>query len=255
MKSKVVARWSMVALFAVVSLALGGLTAGPSYAASDAEIYIVQGLPGRQVDVSVDGKSVATGLKTASVAGPFSVKAGSRKVTFSADGKTIFSRMFSVTAKSSWDVVLHLPATTSNGEPVVTVYRNDLTSLPKQKASLVVAHTAALPPVDITVNRKVLFADVANGESLTLTVPVETYEVAIVPTGKKKPVVLGPLNLTVKGGAVNRVYAIGNPDKKTMNIALHVIVTSPTGSSKPNRVETGSGGQAATINDLTKLGR
>lgn len=255
MRSNSRARCTIVALLMIVSTAVGGLIAAPSYAASDAKVFIVQGLPGQEVDVSVDGKSVATGLKTAAVAGPVSVKAGSRKVTFSADGKVILSRMFSVTAKSNWDVVVHLPAKTSNGEPVVTVYRNDLTAVGKNKASLVVAHTAAVPPADIRVDGKVLFTDVANGQSLTLTVPVATYQVAIVPTGKKKPVILGPLSLTVRGGAVNRVYAIGDPEKKTMNIALHIINTGATGSAEPKRVETGTGGQAATINDLTKLTR
>ena len=168
-------------------VAIAGLTVGPSYAADDAKVYFVQGLPGESIDVAVDGKSVAKNVKTAAVAGPFKVKAGARKVTFSDNGKVVVDRMFSVKAKSSWDVVVHLPAS-SGAEPVVTVFRNDLAAVPKDKASLVVAHTAAVPPADIRVNGKVLFANIANGESLKLTVPVATYKVAIVPTGEKKPV-------------------------------------------------------------------
>ena len=89
-----------------------------------------------------------------------------------------------------------------------------------------------------------MFANIANGESLKLTVPVATYKVAIVPTGEKKPVILGPVSLTVQGGAVNRVYAVGDPEKKTMNVAVHVIATGSSGSSKPSEVNTGTGGQA-----------
>jgi hypothetical protein len=73
---------------------------------------------------------------------------------------------------------------------------------------------------------------------------VATYEVAIVPTGETKPVILGPAKLTVQGGAVNRVYAVGDPGNKTMNVAVHVIPTSATGSGKPSDVNTGTGGQA-----------
>jgi hypothetical protein len=238
-----VARWSKVALVSAGVVAIAGLTVGPSYAADDAKVYFVQGLPGDSLDIAVDGKSVADGVKTAPVVGPFKVKAGSRKVTFSDNGKVVLERMFSVKANSSWDVVVHLPAS-SSAKPVVTVFKNDLSTVPEGKASLVVAHTAAVPPADIRVNGKVLFANIANGESLKLTVPVATYKVAIVPAGESKPVILGPVSLTVQGGAVNRVYAVGDPEKKTMNVAVHVIATGSSGSGKPSEVNTGTGGQA-----------
>lgn len=235
--------WARLALLTAAALSLTGLTVGPSFAADDAKIYIVQGLPGRSLDVSVDGKSVATNLKTAAVAGPFSVKGGERKVTFSDEGDVVLERRFTVKAKSSWDVVVHLPAS-SAATPAVTVFRNDLTAVPKGKAELTVAHTAKVPAADIQVDGKVLFENVANGESLNLTVPVATYKVAIVPTGQSKPVILGPLSLTVKGGALNRVYAVGDPEKKTMNVAVHVIATGTSGSDQPTKVNTGTGGQA-----------
>jgi hypothetical protein len=252
MKSRVVARWSKLALGVAAAMALAGISIPASYAADEATIYMVQGLPGKNLDVAVDGKSVAKNIKTAAVAGPFKVKAGSRKVTFSEEGDTVLDRVFAVKANSSWDVVVHLPAS-AGADPMVTVFRNDLVKLPKDKASLVVAHTAVVPPADIRVNGKVLFANIANGESLKLTVPVATYEVAIVPTGEKKPVVLGPVALTVQGGAVNRVYAVGDPEKKTMNVAVHVIPTGSKGSGKPSKVDTGTGGQAVGQDTTFKL--
>jgi hypothetical protein len=241
--SKLVGRWSFVGLFLSGALAFAGLIAGPSYAADSASIYIVQGLPGKTLDVSVDGDSVAKGVKTAEVAGPFEVAAGRRKVTFTSDGDVVLERTFSVAAKSSWDVVVHLPAQTS-GKPLITVFKNDLSAVPKGKASLTVAHAAAVPPADIRVNGKVLFENIANGESLNIIVPVATYKVAIVPTGETEPVILGPVDLTVRGDSLNRVYAVGDPDKKTMNVAVHVIALSTKGSSKPSQVNTGTGGQA-----------
>ena len=53
---------------------IGGVTISPSYAANDTEIYIVQGLPGKNLDVAIDGESVAEDVKTAAVAGPFKVE-------------------------------------------------------------------------------------------------------------------------------------------------------------------------------------
>ncbi len=235
------ARWAKLALVAVGALALVGGTISTSYAADDAKIYIVQGLPGRNLDVSVDGKEVASGVKTAAVAGPFTVKAGTRTVTFSDGGDVVLKESFSVKGKSNWDIVAHLPESSAD-KPAVTVFRNDLAVVPQGKASLVVAHTATVPPADIQVNGDVLFENIGNGEALELTVPVATYEVAIVPTGETEPVVLGPLELTVTGGAVNRVYAIGDPGKKTMNVAVHVIKTGSSGSGEPADVNTGVGG-------------
>jgi hypothetical protein len=236
-------RWSKMALVAGGVLALAGLTIRPSYAANDTEIYIVQGLPGKNLDVEIDGESIAEGVKTAAVAGPFKVKPGSRMVTFSENGTKVLENTFSIKEGSKADVVAHLPAS-SSGDPLVTVYKYDSVKLPKGKAQLVVSHVAAVPPADILVNGQVLFANIANGESLELVVPVATYKVSIVPSKEKEPVFFGPVSLTVKGGAINRVYAVGDPEKKTMNVAVHVITASTTGSGRPSDVNTGTGGQA-----------
>jgi hypothetical protein len=235
------ARWAKIALVLLGAIALVGGSISTSYAADNAKVYVIQGLPGRTLDVAVDGKKVAGGLEAAEIGGPYSLKAGERRITFSDDGEVVLERTFSVKAKSSWDVVVHLPENAED-KPAVTVFPNDVAPVPRGKASLVVAHTATVPPADIRVNGKVLFENIGNGESLKLTVPVATYEVAIVPTGETKPVVLGPLELTVKGGAVNRVYAVGDPGKKTMNVAVHVIPTGSSGSGQPSDVNTGVGG-------------
>ncbi len=241
MSGGITAAWVRLAIVLAGALALVGGTVSTSVAADDAKVFVVQGLPGRNLDVSIDGKSVAKGLKTAQVGGPYSAKAGKRRVTFRENGDVVLDRTLTLTARSSWDVVIHLPAASAN-DPAVTVFRNDVSAVPRDKANLVVAHVAKVPPADIRVNGKVLFENIANGEALTLTVPVATYEVAIVPTGETKPVVLGPLELTVKGGAVNRVYAVGDPGKKTMNVAVHVIPTGSSGSGQPSDVNTGVGG-------------
>jgi Domain of unknown function (DUF4397) len=249
--TKRAARWSKLGLLAAGVLALAGLTISPSYAASDTEIYIVQGLPGKDLDVAIDGESVAKGVKTAAVAGPFKVEPGSRMVTFSESGTTILENTVSIKEGSKVDVVAHLPGpaqrsakSSSSDEPLVTAYKYDDVKVPKGKALLVVSHVAKVPPADILVNDQVLFANIANGESLQLVVPVATYKVSIVPSGKTEPVFLGPVSLTVKGGAINRVYAVGDPEEKTMNVAVHVLTAGSTGSGEPSEVNTGTGGQA-----------
>ena len=247
MTTHLLRRSSALAVLTAAALGLAGLTAAPkSYAADDAELYLIQGLPGRSVDVAIDGKTVGRDVGTAKVAGPFPVKSGTRKVTYSDDGEVLLERVWKVPAGASQDVVLHLPAS-DDDEPAITVFRNDLSAVPSGKAALTVAHTARVGEADVRVDGKVLFSDIANGESLDLVVPVATYKVAIVPAGKSEPVVLGPVSLTVKGGALNRVYAIGDPSKKTMNVAVHVIDVKTSGSGRPTWVKTGTGGQAVGL--------
>ena len=241
--TKRTARWSKLAVLAAGVVALAAVTISPSYAANDTEVFVVQGLPGKSLDVEIDGESVAAGVKTAEVAGPFKVKPGKRMVSFSENGSEVVKGTFSIKEGGKADIVAHLPASSSE-DPVVTVYKYNDVNLPKGKAKLVVSHTAAVPPADVLVDGQVLFANIANGESLDLTVPVATYKVSIVPTKKKKPVFFGPVSLTVKGGAINLVYALGDPEKKTMNVAVHVLTAGKTGSDKPSEVNTGTGGQA-----------
>jgi hypothetical protein len=236
-------RWTSLALLIAGTLALTATAISPSFASDDGEVYFVQGLPGASVDVAIDGHSVAKNVKTAAVVGPFKVSGGQRTVTVRSAGKILIQRKVSVKAKGSSDVVVHLPAK-GTGDATITAYRNDLWSVPKDKAALTVSHTAAVPAADIQVNGKVLFSDISNGESLSLVVPVATYKVEIVKTKKNAPVYFGPVDLTVQGGALNRVYAIGDPSKKTMNVAVHVLTAASMGSAKPSKVNTGTGGQA-----------
>ena len=207
----------------LVSVALTTWSMGSSAAAPDtARIFVVQGLPGRLVTVAVDGHTVASGLAGATLSPAIDITAGTRTMTFTSGGSEVLRRSVSLKAGSSSDLVLHLPVD-PKAPPVLTVYDNATPAVPHDKASLTVAHTAAVPPADVRVNGTVLFANIANGEELNLVVPVGTYTVDIVPAGATSPVVLGPLKLTVKGGSLNRVFAVGDPQSSTMRVVVHVL--------------------------------
>jgi hypothetical protein len=229
----------------LISVAVTTWSTAPSVAAPDtARIFVVQGLPGRVVAVAVDGRTVASGLAGATLSPPVDIQPGTHTVTFTSGGSEVLRRSVSLKAGSNSDLVLHLPVNPT-GAAVLTVYDNATPAVPRDKASLTVAHTAAVPPADVRVNGKVLFANIANGEQLNLVVPVATYTVDIVPAGATSPVVLGPLKLTVKGGSLNRVFAVGDPQSSTMRAVVHVLPAGSTGSPAPDLVDTGSGGQAA----------
>jgi hypothetical protein len=238
-----VRRRAVVGAAALMTTAVLGAWAGASQAAEpQARIYVVQGLPGRTVDVAVDGRTEATGMAGATLSKAIDVSPGKHTISFSDKGTRILARMVDLRRGSSTDVVLHLPVNPA-GAPTVTLYDNATKPVPAGKAAVAVAHTAAVPPADIRVNGKVLFANIANGESLDLVVPAGTYRVDIVPAGATSPVVLGPLDLAVKAGSLNRVFAVGDPSSKTMRVVVQVLPVGSTGSGAPGRVDTGAGGQ------------
>ena len=229
---------------------LGTWAAAANAAQPQATIYVVQGLPGRTVDVAVDGAPRATGMAGATLSPPIHLPPGRHTISFSEKGTRILDRTIDLKKGTSADAVLHLPVDPA-GAPAVTLYDNATDPLPAGKAALVVAHTAAVPPADVRVDGKVLFANIANGESLDLVVPSGTYTVDIVPAGATSPVVLGPLDLPVKAGSLNRVFAVGDPASSTMRVVVQVLPVAQTGSGAPARVDTGSGGQADTTSALS----
>ncbi|TDD55437.1 DUF4397 domain-containing protein [Kribbella antibiotica] len=224
----------------LVAAAVISAPLAPAEAAAGGNLYIVQGLPGQSLDISVDGRAVATKVPAAKLLGPIGVSAGQRTITAKKDGKVVIERQVTVGSGGSLDVVIHQPAS-PGGAPVITSYNNKLTAVPADKAAVRVAHTAAVGPADIRVNGQVLFANVANGESLDVVVPAATYSVEIVPAGAKSPVVLGPLALPVKAGYLTRVFAVGAPSAKTMTVAVGTIKLRPSGTPKPKVVDTGAG--------------
>ncbi|WP_406048880.1 DUF4397 domain-containing protein [Kribbella sp. NBC_00889] len=233
-------------LLAVTVAAAPAVLTAPADAAAGGNLYVVQGLPGKSLDISIDGKQVAGGVAGAKLVGPFGVAAGKRMVTAKQGGKLVIQREVTVGSGASLDVVIHQPVSPT-GAPLITTYANNLDAVPADKGGLRVAHDAAVGPADIRVNGKVAFANVANGESLEAVVPAATYKVDIVPAGASSPVVLGPMDLPIKAGYLTRVFAVGAPTQKTMTVAAGTIKLPSTGSGKPGLVNTGTGGQAAGL--------
>jgi uncharacterized protein DUF4397 len=243
MKSAAWRPGAVTVIFAAVSVAfIGTAAAAAQQTPRHAQVFLLQGTPGASVDVSVDGHMVKRGVHAKEIVGPLNLAPGRHMVKFQS-GKWVVPASFRI-SKPSTDVVLHLPAEPS-AKPVVTVFNNDVQPVAPGKGRLVIAHTAVVPPADVRVNGKVLFSNIANGEFIGAVVPAQTYSADIVPTGQDKPL-FGPVDISVKAGALTRIFAIGQPTHGGMDAIVQVLPLKSSGSSQPSHVDTGSAGLVAT---------
>lgn len=233
-------------IIAGVILGSAALVTPAADADTQATVYIVQGLPGRAVTVAVDGRTVVTDAEPGKISDPIKIDSGEVTVSVIVDGTTLLTSETTLAAGSNSDLAVHLPIV-PNGDPVLTVFDNDLTAVPKGKAGLAVAHVGIEPPADVMVDDKVIFANVTNGDFVYTVVPAGTYQVKCVSAGHsqmKMPALMGPVELTVEGGTLTRVYAYGDPAAELMTYTSHTIKLASTGSDRPKDVDTGTGGQA-----------
>jgi hypothetical protein len=231
-------------------LALAGTTITPSFAASEADIFIVQGLPGKDIDVAIDGVTLEQGIKTAAVPGPFKVQPGKRVVTVTVEGKALPPSSFSIKAGAKADIVVRLPAS-SSGAPQVTVFTYNDVAVPKGKAFLVVANTSTASRIAIRLDNRSLFKKIENSRFAQQSVPAGTQQMSILPTGQVNP--NNPVSVEVNAAAMNRVYVIGDAKANTMRVAKHDIAATRTGSEKPEEINTGTGGQAVGEGPSTEV--
>lgn len=230
-------------LILLSAAAAPGVAPGRPAAPQGGEVFVVQGVPGSAVDVKLDGDSLRSDLQAEGIIGPLTLEAGDHTIAFAGDDWSI-SSAFQV-ADASTDIVLHWPADVTD-EPEVTVFTNDVAPIASGKGRLTVAHTAVVPPADVRVDDKVLFANIANGEFISSEVAADTYSVDVVPTGQSGPPLLGPVALPVKAGQLTRVFAIGEPRDGSMSAVIQTLPLSATGSPAPDEVAAGSAGLVAT---------
>lgn len=228
--------------FFAASLALLALapTQPVAAAANPALVTVIQAVPGATVDVSIDGRSVASGAAVGDVLGPFELSPGDHDVSFEGDDVAVDSSL-SVSAGAASDVVLHLPADVG-GDAVVHSYAAPTGAIGPDKARVLLAHTATVAPADVEVDGETVFTNIANGEFADADVPAGTIKVSLLPSGTTEDPILGPLDVALEPETLSMIYAYGNPRDGSMNVIAHVEDLSADGSVRPTRIDTGAAG-------------
>jgi hypothetical protein len=235
----------------LVSVAQVG-SAGPpagllENAASSASgnVTLVQAVPGRTVEMRVDGREVHGVARVGDVIGPVRLPAGRHQFAFVGSGGGTVRATVGLTQGASLDVVLHRPAA-ARGASVVSSFRTPTRPIRAGWGRILVADTASLVPADVRVDDRVVFANIANGEAATIDVPAGPHLVALVPSGRKAPAVLGPLKVAVAAGTVTMVYAAGGPHAGGRPI-VHTMALGKAGGAAPGSVHTGTVGLARNL--------
>ena len=245
MLSHTYGRILVAAFAATLALPLGAVSS--QAAGGTATMFVVQGVADSVMTISVDGRMVASDARAKTILGPLTLTEGRHTVSAESPNGAAVVATVTLTAGSSTDTVLHRQVDPSQ-PPVITTFINDLSTVAAGSGRVAVAHTAAVGPADVRVGGKVLFANIASGEALNLTVPSGSYSVDIVPNATPGPPVFGPVDLPVAPSALTRVFAIGVAATGSMDAVVQVLPLGTRGSgATPSNVNAGDGGQAASL--------
>jgi len=242
----------LIAAALVLSLAQVGLAGShvglPDRAAASSAgtVTLVQATPGRPVVVQVDGRELHRAARLGDVIGPVRLPAGRHVFTFVGLGGAVAQTTVDLRPGTSLDLVLHRPAAV-RGASIVTSFKTPTRPIEAGQARILIAATASLVPVDVRVDDRVVFDNIANGESATIDVPAGRHRIALVPTGQQGPAAVGPLDVDVAAGTVTMVYAAGGPSAVGYRTILHTIALGDRGEAAPGSVHAGTTGLARDI--------
>lgn len=194
----------------VAGLVVALMAAPSATAATDATLNVVHGVPGLTVTVCLDGTPAIFDFTPGEIVSGVPVSAGDHEVTIVADGDPCSASVLQADVQlkggKNYTAVAHL---TADGDPKLSLFRNNVRPLKPGTSRLVVRHTAAAPAVDVFANGARIFEGVENGDSAAIRVPKGLYAAWAALTGDWRPVI-GPEVLRLRSGYAYQVYAWGS---------------------------------------------
>lgn len=241
-------RTAMVGVAAAAGL-LPLALATPSHAAENATVSVLHGVPGLTVDVYANGEELIADFEPGTLTDPLELPAGSYDLTVFPAGEgpdgdpAIEANDVEVPAGANATVVAHLDA---DGEPMLSLFANDASSVPAGKARLTVRHVAAAPAVDVRADEQPVFEGVENPDEVSAEVPAGSVSADVVLAGTSD-VAIGPADLDLAEGTNTIVYAWGSADDANLELATQTIDGL---HSAPKSVPAGSAGLAGDADGM-----
>ena len=222
---------------AAAALALLPLTAVSAAEHGNAEIVVVHGVPGLEVDVLVDGTAAITGFEFGDVV-KTSLPAGDYTFTVAATGTTdaILTLESSLGAGLSATIAAYLD---TNGNPQLRAFVNE-----NSASGIQPFHLANFGAVDILSGTTAVLAGVTNGQTARIDVAGGTTVSAVgIGAAGSGTAAISLGDVTVRTNELVLAYAIGPNTGET----LPTVVTASTNVGGLQIIPSGTGGQIAML--------
>ncbi len=208
---------------------------------SDGTVTVVHGVPGLTVDIYVNDALTLEDFEYGTVTDPLTLPAGDYDIDIRAAGADpssdpVLTELVTLPAGANASIEANLDGA---GAPKISVWVNDISTIAAGNGRVTVRHTAAAPNVDILANDGELFANVPNGAEGVADVPAADYNVKVTAAGDPSTVVQEVPALTIPEGTNVIVYAIGDLDGGTFQLAAQSIAGL---HAAPGGVAAGTGG-------------
>jgi hypothetical protein len=221
-----------VVLLATLCLALGA----SSFAADNAYLYIVQGIPGYDVsknlnpgypvDILIDGDCLVRGLTFSSTSGPLSFAAGTYDVQISEANSlapcTNTAVISSQVMLESTDSTTIAAALNGSGQPTLLQFANDFSPIASGNARFVFANAADAPTLQATLtqvgvkNPKTYTVTAAAGAEGSTSVTAGTYLVQVTASGSTTVLTSEQIDLTDQSATFT--YAAGEASNNSVGL-------------------------------------
>jgi hypothetical protein len=225
---------------AVLQLALWFALGASSFAANNAYLYLVHGIPGRDVadnlnpgfpiDILISGDCLVRGLTFGNTSGPLSFSAGTYDVQISdanslaaCTNPPVITSQVTLTSGASVSAVAAL----SGGQPTLLQFADNLSPVAPGNARFVFANAANAPALEATLTQ----VYVKNPKTFTLTadpdaqaiasVPAGTYLVQVVATGSAT--VLASEQIDLADQSATFTYAAGEAANNSVGLINRVV--------------------------------
>ena len=222
----------------VAALATAGI-AVPANALSSttADVWVVHAFPGVTVDVFINGELAIDAFAPGDVEPLVDVAPGNYVIDIAADsadttitpGDGLFgtgAAGVDVAAATSYSLVAH-PDT--SGDPILTPFVNDLSSVGAGNASVTVRHTANAPAVNVVaLPDTVLFSGVTNTQQGTTSVPAGTYDIQV-QVAADDSVAIDLPDTALADGTHYFIHAFGPQQDDSFSVVIFTIGDTPSG--------------------------
>jgi hypothetical protein len=234
-------QWKTWAALCAVAITVSALIPGPATAADESVVTVIHAVPGLTADVYVDGQLALPEFRFGRVTRPFELPSGEHRLEIYVTGASpgtsdaALAGTANLEPNSNVTIVAHLdPAT----QPTMSVFNNDVSTIPSGTSRVVVRQTAAAPPISVLADGEPLFEAVANAEEVQLEIPSGARAIDLATSGSPE-LEFAPIDLTFAPGAAYFLYPSGDANTGTFELLVQTIRGL---GPNPNTVPSGNAG-------------